>query len=168
MDGALLLAPAVAIAVVSAACGHQPGSLPPRPASLATAESLYLDLRDIRDRIDVGTESGRVSRDGGAELGRLVAQHNALRLRFSNTLGSLDTSGLGAEDDRALEVMRTAFSRDLGPLSAPDSSAELIHGPPDCDYDARTLVQGEHGLDSLRSRMYSCYAWAQSHVVVAG
>ncbi len=168
MHGALLLAPAVAIAVVAAACGSQPGSLPPRPVSLATAESLYLDLRDIRDRIDVGTESGRVSHDGGGELGRLVAQHNALRLRFSNTLGSLDTSGLGAEDARALGVMRTALPRDLVLLPVPDSSAEPIPGPPDCDYDARTLVQGEHGLDSLRSRMYACYAWAQSHVVLAG
>ena len=158
----------LALATVSPACApHQtiPG---PSAAGLAPAESLYLELRDIRDRIDVRTEGGRAGNDDTADLSGLVGRHNALRERFSRTLADVDSATLRPEDARALGIMRTALARDLGPLSVPDSAAGPSPRMPDCAYDARTLVQGEHGLDSLRSRMYSCYAWAQSHVVVPG
>ena len=162
-----LVVPAALVAL-SAACAS-PRTAPVQPASpLAAAESLYLELRDIRDRIDVRIEGGRAGGYDPAGMPGLVSRHNALRERFSSSLMRVDSAALRPEDARALGIMRTALSRDLGPLSAPDSSAGPSPGRPDCGYDARTLAQGEDGLDSLRSRMYSCYAWAQSHIVVAG
>ncbi len=152
-----------ALVASSAACAS-PRVAPVRPASrLAAAESLYLELRDIRDRVDVRTESGPAGSFDTAEMSGLISRHNALRVRSSSALMDVDSAALRPEDARALGIMRTAVTRDLGPISVPDSAREQIPGRPDCHYDAATL-----GLDSLRSRMYSCYAWAQSHIVVAG
>ena len=157
-----------ALASVSSACASHRTAPAAAASSLATAESLYLELRDLRDRIDLRTEVGKPRRSVTVKLDALVADHNALRQRISSALEDIDSIGLGADDARALEVMRTALARDLGPVSVAEASRKPARGAPGCDYDARILLQRQHGLDSLRSRMYSCYAWAQSHVIVAG
>ncbi|HEY9015994.1 MAG TPA: hypothetical protein VIM84_13145, partial [Gemmatimonadales bacterium] len=54
-----------------------------------------------------------------------------------------------------------ALRSDLDSLRSPAEAVTTDTGPPDCDYDPEAL-----GLDSLRSRLYRCYAWVQSHVVV--
>jgi len=159
-----LVVPAALVAL-SAACAS-PRTTPVGPASrLAPAESLYLELRDIRDRIDVQTEAGQahvLAKEG------LVARHNTLREQISSSLATLDSTTLGSEDARALGTMRTTLARGLGPVSVRDASPNQTPGPPACDYVAPILLQQPHGLNALRTRMYSCYAWAQSHVVVGG
>jgi hypothetical protein len=55
-----------------AACSSPPGSPTPARASLAAAESLYADLRTIRDKIDVSIEAGRT---GSTDA---ILTHNAV------------------------------------------------------------------------------------------
>ena len=162
MRRALTLGVAV-LAAVSVGCASRRPVPPPAASSLAPAESLYLELRDIRDRIDLRIEAGPSRRFVTAKLEDMVDRHNALRDRFASALAEVDSARLGAEDARALQVMRTTLARDLGTIAVPASSGQQTPGPPACDYDARSL-----GLDSLRRRIYACYAWAQSHVIVAG
>jgi hypothetical protein len=64
--------------------------------------------------------------------------------------------------------MRRTLSTDLDPVAVPSSSGARLPAPAECEYDAASLPAGRGGLDSLRERIYSCYAWAQSHVVVEG
>ena len=61
--------------------------------------------------------------------------------------------------------MRRALELDLDSLVPPLDSTTADRQP-DCAYDAPGIAAGPKGLDSLRKRLYACYAWAQSHVVV--
>ena len=64
--------------------------------------------------------------------------------------------------------MRRTLVRDLGVVAAPTApQAVAAETRPACDYDADAVVAGPNGLDSLRNRLYACYGWAQSHVIVA-
>ena len=83
-------------------------------------------------------------------------------LRWSAAWPAVDTIALQPGDRRAFATMRRALTRDLSPLS--DSTATLAPRAPDCGYDAAAVAGTRRGLDSLRTRMYACYAWAQSHV----
>ncbi len=159
--------PRWAVCAVLAACTPSPS--PPAPAGnrLALAESLYADLRDIRDRFDVRTEGGRAAQFDTAQLARLVLAHNALRDQVAQSLAAVDSTSLGPEDARALGTMRTTLERDLQPVSQPaPSSAAPARQEPNCKYDPRTVAAGPNGLDTLRKRIYLCYAWVQSHVIV--
>jgi hypothetical protein len=141
----------------------------PGPAgSLAAAESLYLDLRDVRDRIDVAGSSGRTTAEDGTAVTALIVRHGELREALVARLSEVDSTALLADDARALGTMRRALVRDLTPpadVIAPASGAE--EPPPDCRYEAAPLAT-PRGLDSLRRRIYACYAWAQHRVVVGG
>ncbi len=65
--------------------------------------------------------------------------------------------------------MRLTLERDLGLLPQPGSPVSSpAPGKPDCDYEPGALLRAPGGLDSLRNRMYACYAWAQSHIVIEG
>jgi hypothetical protein len=81
-------------------------------------------------------------------------------------LAGLDSSQLGEEDRRAFGFMRRTLERDIDSLTAPTAVAVGSTGPPDCSYDPRAIAALPKGLDSLRTRLYACYAWSQSHVVV--
>ncbi len=158
-----------AIAVVLlAACSSPPG--PPAPAlgSLATAESLYADLRALRDRIDVGTEAGSGGHDQPPPSQALVPDYNGLRERVASRLAAVDSGALSGNDARALGLMRRSLARDLRLITGPAGAASSPHRPPDCDYDAPAVAARTNGLDSLRQRLYACYGWAQSHVIVDG
>jgi hypothetical protein len=151
-----------------AACGSPPVARSPEPAgALAAAESVYLDLRDVRDRIEVVGYGGG-SRDG-TPLPTLARRHDALRRDLVQRLDGVDSSTLAAPDARAFGTMRAALARDLAPLadSAPGSRLP-VEGRPDCDYSAATMGEGRRGLDSLRRRVYACYGLAQQHVVLDG
>jgi hypothetical protein len=159
------LAPAFAAAI--AGCAAPPA--PPAPANtgLSAAESLYADLRAIRDRIEVTTAAGRPAAADGTPLATLVVRHNQLRGRVAPQLAAIDSGALSGDDARALGVMRRTIGRDLSAL--PESAATSEASPqtrPECAYDAGTIGSGPNGLDSLRSRLYACYGWAQSHVTV--
>jgi hypothetical protein len=143
---------------------------PPQPtlarSALAAAESVYADLRALRDRHDVAVEAG-AGRIATASPPALVPDHNALRKGLASRLAGIDSTGLRGDDARALGVMRRTLALDLDSLVA--SSAPTIgENRPDCAYDARAIAVAPNGLDSLRRRLYSCYAWAQSHIVVDG
>ena len=161
--------PAAALAAVAAtgACAAPPVAVAPPGAPLAVAESSYAVLRDLRDRIDVSTYAGRT-------VAALVPRHDSLRLRLESLLSAVDSADLGGDDARALGIMRLTMARDLGPLAgiAPSADTAGTGSPtaarPDCGYDPAALARQPAGLDSLRRRLYACYGWAQSHLVVGG
>jgi hypothetical protein len=141
-------------------------------ASIADAESVYAETRDLRDRIDVALAGGRQEIAGGSSLAALVPRYDSLRGRLESQLSAVDSSVLGDNDDRALDIMRQTLSRDLGPLTLPSAATTTSGGltptpepRPACGYDPDSIARTTHGLDSLRARIYACYGWAQSHVV---
>ena len=144
---------------------HRPPSNP-ATSTLAQAESLYADLRDIRDRTDVDLEAGHSSAGDGTHL---FSTYNAVRDQLAGSLTRLDSAALRSDDARALGVMRRTLALDLGRLDPPaPPAAATDHQQPNCKYDPAVVLEGRNGLDSLRRRMYRCYAWAQSHVTVDG
>ncbi|MBA3521584.1 MAG: hypothetical protein H0T90_03640 [Gemmatimonadales bacterium] len=149
------------------ACGSTPRPPTPAPATLAAAESLYADLRELRDRIDVTIAADRTTASDGTPLGRLIQYHDALGQPLEARLAAIDSSSLQGGDARALGIMRRTLTHDLGPVAeSPASGAKPNKTHPDCAYDARKLAALPLGLDSLRTRLYSCYGWAQSHVIL--
>jgi len=149
-----------------AACSSPPGPPIPARASLAAAESLYADLRSIRDRIEVSLEAGRADTTPFAAL---VLGHNAVRENLARSLAAVDSAALRGEDARALGIMRRTLARDLGAVAAPTASPDGAAEPqPPCEYDAGAVAAAPNGLDSLRKLTYACYGWAQSHLTLEG
>src|SRR5512134_1503544 len=108
--------------------GCSPGLPPtgPGPAALASAESLYADLRELRDRYEVTIAAGRAATQEGVPLAELTARHDALREQVGARLAAIDSARLGEADGRALGIMRKALARELTPIPAvAASSAEI-------------------------------------------
>ena len=158
-------------ALACASPGRSPAPAPTTPgARLAAAESIYAATRDLRDRIDVALAAGRHEVAGGTSLAALLPRYDALRGRLQGHLSTVDSSALGADDARALGIMRRTLSSELGPLALPGAGM-TSGGPsqspaprPECAYDPDSLDRRTQGLDSLRARIYACYGWAQSHL----
>ena len=159
----------LALAPLFVACAA-PSTLPiPPGTALARAESLYADLRDVRDMIDVGLEAGRTSRTDATPFAVLIREHNALREALARSLAEVDSVSLQGDDARALGIMRRTLARDLGTVTAPPASpGPAAESAPSCDYDPGQVAAAPNGLDSLRKRLYACYGWAQSHLVAEG
>ncbi len=152
-----------------AACSSPPAPPTPARASLAAAESLYADLRSIRDRIDVSIEAGHTGSTDATPFRALVLAHNTLREGVARSLAAVDSAALREDDIRALGIMRRTLMRDLGAVAAPvESQSAAAETQPACDYDAGAVVAAPNGLDSLRKRLYACYGWAQSHLTIEG
>jgi hypothetical protein len=156
-----------AAAALLAACSAPPSAAPAPAGPLAAAESLYLDLRDLHDRIDVAGSAGRTITSDGAPVASLSGKHDSLRRAVLARLGTVDSASLGADDARALGLMRATLTRDLTPLAGLPPATSRPQRP-DCRYDPAAIATARNGLDSLRRRMYACYAWAQHHVSVDG
>ena len=157
----------ILLSVIAAltSCSHHRGAGGPVESRLAAAESLYADLREIRDRIDVNLEAGT----SGKPDSTLILSHNILRERVVASLAGIDSTALSPEDTRAFGVMRRTLGTDLGGMVKPTlPSSGSSTRKPDCEYNARALGSGPNGLDSLRRRIYACYSWVQSHIVIAG
>jgi hypothetical protein len=155
--------------LLAAACAPPVPSAGPTPATLAQAESLYADLRETRDRLDVITAAGGRAAPDGTPLPQLAERYRELRGRVVNQIDASPALRLSTVDLRAIGVMRTALENDLGALPPRDSSgASSEPRPPDCGYDARAIAALPNGLDSLKRRAYACYGWAQHHVDVGG
>ena len=150
------------------ACAHQPSGTGAGPSQLALAESLYADLRDARDRIDVTLASGLNGIHDTTPLAAWITAHNALRRTVAARLEGIDSAGLQGSDRRALAVMRRALQRDLDSLTPPHDSSPGIVRVPSCHYDPQAIAASTRGVDSLRARIYACYGWAQSHVLADG
>jgi hypothetical protein len=156
-----------AAAALLAACSSPPPAAPAPDAALAAAESLYLDLREVRDRIGVAGSAGRTAAGDGTPVAALARRHDEIRRALVTRLDAIDSSALAGDDARAFGTMRVALGRALTALtdSAPASSS-LTRRRPDCEYDPAAIAAARNGLDSLRGRIYACYGWAQSHVAV--
>jgi len=155
---------ALPLAVVLAlGCGGSLSAPGPAPATLAAAETLYLDTRDLRDRIDVLDASGASAASDGTPRPVLAHRYDSLRPRLAARLADIDSTSLNAGDARALGVMRRTLARDLGDAPAPDTTR--VTTAPDCGYDPASVAGG---ADSLRARIYACYGWTQAHLVVNG
>jgi len=140
----------------------------PAPVALAQSESVYADLRALRDRIEVTAAAGRQRAADGTPLAMLARRYRRLRAGFTARLSALPKSGWPAEDARALAVMGAALEgelADVSPGGGPDSTGDAA---PACGYDAAALAVLPNGLDSLTKRAYACYGWAQHHVMVDG
>jgi hypothetical protein len=149
-----------------AACAPHSSAPSPAPAAAAVAESTFADLRDLRDRIEITTAGGKRESPEGVPLSILARWHDDLRRVLVPRLSGIDSSALAGEDRRALAVMRTTLERDLTPVSGTFEAGHAAESQPDCRYDARAIAAAANALDSLRSRIYACYGWAQHHVVV--
>ena len=156
------VAPLLAV-TLAVGCGRPAAAPGPSPAALAAAESLYLDTRDLRDRIDVLDASGADTAPDGTARALLARRYDSLRPRLATRLAGVDSTTLQADDARALGVMRRTLSRDLGEAPAPEAPSSVT--APDCGYDP-AKVSG--GADSLRARIYACYGWTQAHLLVDG
>jgi hypothetical protein len=154
------------VAALFAACSSPPAAAPAPGGALAAAELLYLDLRDLRDRIGVAGSAGRTAARDGTPVAALARRHDELRRVLVTRLDAVDSSGLAGDDARAFATMRLALGRALTALA--DSALTTGSAPtqrrPDCEYDPAAIAAGRNGLDSLRGRLYACYGWAQSHV----
>jgi hypothetical protein len=128
---------------------------------LAATESLYADLRDRRDRMDVTLASGRTMAADPDSAS--IQRYNELRRTVAVRLAAIDSSTLQNVDARAFSVMRQTLERDLDSLPLRTESPPV--NAPECNYDAGGIARLSGGLDSLRKRIYACYGWAQSHVV---
>jgi hypothetical protein len=136
-------------------------------AELAGAESLYADLRGLRDHLDIASAQGRNPGNDARPFGMLALAHNQLRRDVISRLAAVDSSALTSRDARVYGVMHRVVTRELDSLTPPGSAAPAERRP-DCSYDPRPIAQGAGGVDSLRQRLYACYGWAQSHVVIDG
>jgi hypothetical protein len=160
---------AAALVPLLAACTSHSPSPAPAGASLARAESLYANLRALRDRIDVTVAAGRHKTVEGLPLSSLVIGYSRVWDTLAPRLAAIDSTAFEPEDRRALNIMRRNLARDLNPyVSALVPEGALDQRRPDCTYDARAIAAGTNGLDSLRARLYACYGWTQSHLVVDG
>ncbi|HET6837552.1 MAG TPA: hypothetical protein VFH24_05880 [Gemmatimonadales bacterium] len=152
--------------LVLPSCTRHQSPTPPQ-FSLARAESLYADLRDIRDRFDVNLEARPSAADDGTR--QLITSHNEVRDRVAAALAAVDSAALPPDDARALGIMRRTLAADLRRLDPPAGAATSTENrEPECAYRPEILLASQGGLDSLRRRMYACYSWAQSHVLVDG
>ncbi len=156
------------VAASAAACAHHapPDAAVPAAASLTAADSIYADLRAVRDRIEITAATQRTTSPDGVSLAELTQRHNAIRQVLSLHLASIEPHNLAADDARALAVMRGALAGDLGALAESTSTAALGDARPDCAYDAGAIAAMPNGVDSLKRRLYACYGWSQQHVAV--
>ncbi len=139
----------------------------PAPAALARAESVYADLRALRDRIDVTAASARTTSLEGTSLDTLIRRYHHLRRGLAPRLDAIDAGSLPRDDARALAVMHGALAGELGEMATASGAAEEGRAP-DCAYDAPRIAMLPNGLDSLTQRAYACYGWAQHHVTAGG
>ena len=151
--------------VAAVACAPSVPPAGPTPTGLIRAESLYTELRAVRDRVDISVAAGRQTAPDGTPVDALAVRYRGLRVQVHQELDRVPPSRLGGTDLRAIGVMRKALENDLGELPPPAPAAD---SPPDCEYAAPAIAGLPNGLDSLKRRAYACYGWAQHHVVVGG
>jgi hypothetical protein len=129
----------------------------PAPTALSRAESLFAEVRTLKDRLDITTLRAR-SESTAVLHPRYLEARNELARRLAIDSLSLPDS----VDRRALRVMRQTFAADLADIPEPAGAV-----PPDsvrCDYDPLSIAEA----DSLEARLYACYGEATQSIVVDG
>ena len=89
---ALLLVAALA---ACASPGRRSSASVPAGSAVASAESLFLELRDVRDHIDVADAAGRSS-------SAYIPRYDSLRAALAPHLPQVDSGALPREEARAL------------------------------------------------------------------
>jgi hypothetical protein len=148
-----------ACGALALACASPHSPEPALPAALAAAESVYADLRALRDRYEVTSALGR-------QEFPLRQGHDSLRTSLDRRLAEVDSVTLAPADRHAFEIMRRTLGRDLTPLGTDSAVPLRPDAAPACAYDPARVAAGPGDLDSLRERIYACYAWAQQHVLL--
>jgi hypothetical protein len=158
----------VPVVLLLAACSARraPEATDSPPLRLAVAESLYADLRELRDRYEVTTAAGQAATPESIPLTELARRHDALLEGVRIQLNGIDSAALDDEDGRALGLMRSAVRQHLTAISGQGAGAASGESAPDCRYDPARLAVRPDQVEQLRARMYACYGWAQSHVVI--
>ena len=141
---------------------------PPRPpAALASAESMYREVRHWRDRIAVTSARGVGGDTDGLSMMALRRRYESTRGLLVLRLEHVDSARLGAEDQHALGAMRAALEsglrQDVDASESSDAGAA-----PSCDYDPAAVAQGDSAYEKLRARTYACYTRAVQRVQFEG
>jgi hypothetical protein len=133
-----------------------------RPTALARAESAYLQLRDLKDQIDVTAGRGVATSAHGLPLRELVRRYARARLRFAKAMTQVGQPSLSAEDRRALDVMSSTYGRELvaSPLTAARRDTTVVS----CDADSTSPAHETR--EALAQRLYKCFGAAARHVTV--
>ena len=141
--------------------------LPPRArAPLAAAESVYQELRYLKDQIDVTRYRGADRSTRGVPVSELRTRYEVVRSSLLMGLASVADTVLAGEDRRALAVMRRTLETELVALGISGDTA----GAPavQCDYEAARLAEGPTGLEVLTDRMYACFGRAAQNIRYEG
>ena len=160
----------------SVACARQGG------AALDVVESSYEEVRFLKDQIKATRARGADRSLQGAALSDLVQRYTATRAALAGSMAALEPAGLGAEDRRALEVMKRALAGDLdeeAPVAAdggqdaalpagspPDNRTGSPGAPVECRYDTAKIAAG--GFQPLSDRMYACFGASARALVFEG
>src|SRR5437867_958390 len=142
-------------------------------APLSAVEATYEEARSLRDQIDVTRARGAQRTRRGTSLADLVGRYRAAREKLQSALQDGPRAGLGADDRRALDVIKRSFGKDLvdekDPAAAGAAPASADGpGGADCAYDPVVLSQGPDGMKTLSERMYACFGQAARHLSFEG
>ena len=157
----------VTCVVVMGACHAQTRVAPAIAPALAPAESVYADLRAVKDRIGVTTARGADADTTGESLADQRRRYESLRAATGAALAAVDSGALPAEDQRALGVMRATLRGELGPTPQADVSLGADSAP-ECRYDAGAMARGDSAYERLHDRIYACYGRAVQRVQFEG
>ncbi len=138
-------------------CAPSAPSHTPAPTALSRAESLYAEVRTLKDRLDITALRARSESTAVLHPLYLEARQDLARRLAIDSLSLPDSV-----DRRALRVMWQTFDADLADIPGPAGAA-----PPDsaqCDYDPHSIAEA----DSLEARLYACYGEATQNIVVDG
>lgn len=154
-------AAACALLILSA-CIQSPvpppgGTLPQR---LSRVENLYADARELYFQGYIADARGMNRMARGQSLAEVRGAYRTMSERILEQLGAIDSASYGAEDRRAIRVMRSTIAGS----ETSDSTSGAPHAT-DCTYDAAQLAAGAAGFETLSRRMYECYGEAARSVV---
>jgi hypothetical protein len=135
--------------------------------ALAPAESMYAELRAVKDRIGVTTARGAAVDSSGESLAAQRQRYQTTRAAVGVALASVDSAALPTEDQRALGVMRATLNGELAASPVADVSLDSDKAPV-CDYDATAMARGDSAYDRLHDRIYACYGRAVQRVRFEG
>ena len=165
---------ALACVVLVSAC-HAATLTAPQPLApewriapaIAPAESMYAELRAVKDRIGVTTARGAAADLDGESLADQRRRYETVRAVVDSALTAVDSVALPAEDQRALGVMRATLHGELG--ARPEADVSLgADSAPACDYDAAAMARGDSAYERLHDRIYACYGRAVQRVQFEG
>jgi hypothetical protein len=172
MTGRSPLFLALSLLLVLGACHTAPRGAAPAPAAaiapaLAPAESMFAELRAVKDRMGVTTARGASADTDGATLGELRRRYEAARAPLVAALMKVDSTVLPAEDQRALGAMRATVRDELAATAVAEASVHADSAPA-CEYDAVAMASGDSAYERLHDRIYACYGRAVQQVRFEG